>query len=324
MLHIAVAIIVIFLVIRLIFQCQRVRIVNSSIKEAFRDHKMEEEDVMLVPPAHYRVNRLRKRPRIGIVLVTKNPIDFDTWLGYHRKLGIERVYIRVEDTPALAEKLKQYGAFVHTIVANGERSYFTIMDRQAAHTNSTISLARSHGLSHLLHIDDDELLFLPSGRQVFEGELMRLKGSSVKLQNIEAVYDSSNCSNPFQTTTHFCIRPSKFTAYANGKSIGVLDDPTLRERGPHTFSGSESQMPSHAAVVVHYESSCLTRWAEKFSGYAKTSPHACMNGDIPFQYYCDSIDAFAKKETHVDSVWMRWKLKKNRSKDGIVRLKIVH
>ena len=42
-------------------------------------------------------------PRIAIVCMTKRPTALSTWLRYHRLVcGIERFYLRVEDTPELA------------------------------------------------------------------------------------------------------------------------------------------------------------------------------------------------------------------------------
>lgn len=46
-----------------------------------------------------------RRWRVGIVVLTRQPHCFDWWLRYHRTLGIERVYTRVEATPDLREKL---------------------------------------------------------------------------------------------------------------------------------------------------------------------------------------------------------------------------
>lgn len=272
-----------------------------------------------------------KGSRIGIVCLTNNPVDFRTWISHHKNTGIERMYVRVEDTPQLVDELRTMAdpsvrIFCDRNDGGNPLSYFTVMDRQAKHVDEVIQLARSEGLTHLLHIDDDELLYFPAGKRTFLVELLRAKGSSVRLENIEAIYDASNCSNPFHTTTHFCIRPSEFTAYANGKSIGLLSDTHLRSRGPHMYSGATTSIPPHAGVIVHYESACLTRWAQKFSTYAATSRDACTTGDIPFQYYCDSMKAFANEaptEHSLAVVWTRWKTRTNRAKDGIVKIKVL-
>ena len=43
---------------------------------------------------------------IGLVCMTKKPCCLETWLRYHRDVcGVLRFYLRVEDTPELAELL---------------------------------------------------------------------------------------------------------------------------------------------------------------------------------------------------------------------------
>jgi hypothetical protein len=43
---------------------------------------------------------------IGVVTMTKRPVDLLTWLRYHREhIGVCRYFIRVEDTPELSEVL---------------------------------------------------------------------------------------------------------------------------------------------------------------------------------------------------------------------------
>ena len=288
-------------------------------------------DIVLKSPPGYVPPQIRSRPRVGIVILTKNPIGFDRWLTHHRSIGIERIYVCVEDTPELVSKLRGMGDFVHVTVSTGTRSYFSLMERQERHVNVSIPRARDDGLTHLLHIDDDELLYMPSGKHAFDAELSRCDASTVHLDNIEAVYDQSSCNDPFVTTTHFCVRPSHFTSYANGKSLGALKDPTLRARGPHAFTGRETRMPSFAAIIIHYEGACTMQWAEKFTAYSKSTPEACKGGKgaksdvgahIPFKYYCDSIDAFTNRNNVSDpeSVWRRWKLRSHRVQSGVIRI----
>ena len=160
------------------------------------------------------------------------------------------------------------------------------------------------------------------GRKVFEAEISAITDSSIHLDNVEAIYDASNCSNPF-VTRYFCNDQSQFTAYANGKSIANLANTAVKSHGPHMFSGSEYRLPAYIGVILHYESACLTKWVEKFKGYAHDSPDACERGSIPFKYYCDSLHAFAhNRNASNHAIWERWKLKQNRSSDGIIIIDI--
>ena len=58
--------------------------------------------------AHTRRDELKRSlgVRIGIVCMTKHPVNIETWLAYHTEvLGAERIYLRIEDTPELADML---------------------------------------------------------------------------------------------------------------------------------------------------------------------------------------------------------------------------
>ena len=73
---------------------------------------------------------------------------------------------QVEDTPELATLFSTppWDRLVLATFDNGtKRDYFAQMDRQSAHIADTLPRARAIGLTHLLHIDDDELLYCSQG-----------------------------------------------------------------------------------------------------------------------------------------------------------------
>tara|TARA_B110000027_G_scaffold132987_1_gene160390 strand:+ start:4613 stop:5374 length:762 start_codon:yes stop_codon:yes gene_type:complete len=219
--------------------------------------------------------------------------------------------------------------------ARGQTSYFSLMQRQAAHVNESVHAAVGDGVTHLLHIDDDELLWCPNGTRALESHLQCVLSDEegegdvcFHLQNIEASYEASSCHNPFTTVTHFVLTPSDFTSYANGKSIGAVSG-SLRAHGPHFFSGRVVHVPAHVGVVVHYESACFEKWREKFAGYvasgeltacnapvgvggassssaADQPPSRSKGKTIPFRFYCDSMRSVARDATP-RATWEAWK-----------------
>lgn len=283
--------------------------------------------LQLARPEDYAAPKRTRPVRIGIVMLTKHPVDIRGWLEHHRRIGVQRVYVRVEESPDLVHMLQrpEYADLVHVESSVGDTDYFDLMARQCRWVDEAILRARADDVTHLLHIDDDELLYCPLGRATLDAELSQIEQSSIHMDNLEAVYDESNCSSPFATTRHFCVDQTQFTAYANGKSFGNLDDASLKSYGPHRFSGDEHRLPPHVAVVLHYEGACLARWAEKFAGYARSTPDACDGGEIPFPYYCESLRAFVRHDTDEQDrsrVWERWKLLRNRQQDGVIIIDI--
>lgn len=281
-------------------------------------------DIQLLPPQGYEAPPAAApgAVRLGVVCMTKDPLAFQTWLRHHQDVGVCHYFLCIEDTPSLFPLVQsaEWSSSVTTTYATGVQSYFSQMSRQERHVNRSIVAARQRGITHLAHIDDDELLYCPSGQSALHDYLATGSGACLHLRNIEAVYSHSDCVNPFRSTQWFCVRPTDFTAYTNGKSIGVLARASVRARGPHFFTGSVSEIPTHVAVVVHYESSCLHKWQRKFAAYAADSPTACSDGEIPFRFYCDSMDAVSRSDRA--ATWARWKTKPVLG-DGMVALQVL-
>ena len=207
---------------------------------------------------------------LGVVLMTKRPLELSTWLEYHHKgLGIRHFYIQVEDTPQLASLLcaPPWDSLVVPRFVNGtSRDYFGQMQRQAAHITAVLPRARADGVTHLLHIDDDELLYCPSGVAALLADLAAAPASrpDVHLCNLEALLPGDACASPFKEATVFSHYPTRYLSYTNGKSIGCLDEQSLRPQGPHHFRterdkggrGSPITYPlgPETACVLHYES----------------------------------------------------------------------
>lgn len=93
-------------------------------------------------------------------------------------------------------------------------------------------------------------------------------------------------------------------SYTNGKSIGRLDEPSLRAHGPHHFRNDKAAGGNASAVtfpisadiacVLHYESATYTRWLKKYLELAArhgTDPNVFAR--VPFAFYRSSISTGA-------------------------------
>ena len=223
---------------------------------------------------------------IGLVSMTKQPLELVTWLEYHRTVvGVSRFYLRVEDTPELATLFDSppWDTLVHaTYHAATQRDYFGQNDRQNMHVNATLTRARADGLTHLLHIDDDELLYCPGGTARLHEALAAAPADrpEVHLRNLEALFPSRSCASPFREASAFRHEPRTYHSYVSGKSIARLDDPAVVAHGPHHFriksgevggrgSPISHALPPDAAVVLHYESATFDKWLTKYVDLAR-------------------------------------------------------
>ena len=165
-------------------------------------------------------------------------------------------------------------------------------ERQCNHVRLAIAQARSMGFTHLLHIDDDELIYLPSGHSALQTSLLSLlrdrpsggKDDDVcefHLLTLEAIAPSLECDNAFAECCAFRHCASDFASYgsgnlSHGKSIGLLAVDSLAPSSPHHFKTTAAEytvagtvtLPPPVGVILHYESCTYTRWYDKFADMA--------------------------------------------------------
>lgn len=227
--------------------------------------------------------------RLGIVCMTKRPMCFETWLSYHVEIGVEVFYLRIEDTPGLLALIQQkrWKDVVRATFHTGNvRDWAGQSARQDQHVQDSIRLARQDGLTHLLHIDDDELLCCPHGIGALRAAIECIPGDvpCLHLRNMEALVPT-DCTNPFAEARCFRHDPNDYGAYGrapcSGKSIGALSVDGLHPNGPHFFrmeSGPCTHtmkdarhviLPPASAVIIHYESCIYDRWRDKFTEFAR-------------------------------------------------------
>ena len=238
--------------------------------------------------------------KIGIVsMVTKHP-DFDFWIDYHlNKLGVDHIFLRVEDAPHYKEIIDQYSTKITASYHSKEdidtkHNYLTIMDRQKENVNSACQKAREMGIDFLFHCDADELIHVISSRDSLKQNIRRYLNkvkeedenvSCIHFKNFEAVFPkmSDKC---FTTNKFIDCKKGRCLSYANGKSCGLVQR-GAKFRGPHYFSGKNYNMPDDKIVVLHYDSCTYKQWHTKFNLLKDTDEEKMKK--IPFPFYKNSI-----------------------------------
>lgn len=254
--------------------------------------------------------------RLGIACMSKGakPEDLEWWLNHHHLLiGVDHFFLRVEQPSIATRELlarPKWVNCVHTTFAND--SCATARDcgglqvaRQDDHVQRSITIARHSGCTHLLHIDDDELLYLPSGRAAFYQHLHTAPPSAAELhvRNLEALAPTPECVQPFAEVHAYRHRPREYAGYgwlrgSTGKSIGVLRHRGLVPIGPHHFGKCEpaglavgraglvmgrarrseatvggtlaqetALLPPSVGVVLHYHCASFATWTAKFTDH---------------------------------------------------------
>ncbi len=227
---------------------------------------------------------------IAICSMVRKPLNFETWLAYHFSIGVEYIFLRVEDTPELEEITSKYPdkvfAEFHDNIDKKD-NYQTIQDRQIEFIDKSIEESLKHTIRWIFHIDCDELIWT---KEPLISILTPISKSfdCVHFQNFEAVYPHDNLDNAFvHTDQFFRARDGKCLSYANGKSCGRITE-SLRSHGPHYFTGKVYEISDRLGAILHFDSPNFNEWYKKFSNLSDVTPDKFKK--IPFKFYRDSID----------------------------------
>lgn len=239
-------------------------------------------------------NPLSKRSNIAFVSLIRNPIDLPLWLKYHRKLGVQRFFIRLEDSPSWEEYLKNMPDVILEIGESDKagNNYSKLIERQIKFVNETLVRARKMSdIEWLVHIDADELL---------HGDISQFSGipdnvKTIKFENAEAIFDKTRQDTCFSATNFLrCGKNAPCKSYVNGKPAGRIHDPKVSLAGPHDFAydgkiegedGFQYKMPFDNLHILHFEGCTFGAWVEKFFHLSKND-----KADNPFAYYKSSIE----------------------------------
>jgi len=240
--------------------------------------------------------------KIAIVTLVKKPVQYDMWLQYHFNIvHIDYLFIQIEDTPELLSTLEKYTSKIeiHQINTNHiENQYVTLQKRQQTFINQCIQKCKQMNIHFLLHIDDDELLYVSEKYNhnilnlIKDKNFMNTQYTDFHFKNFEAIYDNTH-TKCFETIQFIDCYKNKCRSYANGKSMGKIHT-HLSSRGPHFFSGPTLKIDENDACILHFDSCNFEKWKQKFTNLSKITEKEFKK--IPFSYYKKSIEKIKECE----------------------------
>jgi hypothetical protein len=221
---------------------------------------------------------------IAICSMVRKPFNFETWIEYHLSLGVDYIFLLIEETPELKDILEKYSNVVsfYTNEVDKNENYWTKMKRQSNFIKSIKNSLINLNVDWLIHIDSDELICCNNLKEVLKNIPEEYKVAH--FQNYEAIYNSDNLENPFLQTNEFLYKD--LLAYCNGKSASRVDE-SLESFGPHYFVGEKIEIPHKKCVILHFESANFENWFDKFSTLSELEESKIEK--IPFKFYRESI-----------------------------------
>jgi len=257
---------------------------------------------------------------IAICSMVRKPLNFETWLKYHFSIGVEYIFLRIEETPELKEITDRYPnkIFAEYISETDTlNNYYTIQERQTIFIDQCIQSCLGYGIRWLFHIDSDELIWCKQSLISILTPISK-SFSCIHFQNYEAVYDRDDLPNPFLNTNQFIrCKDGKCLSYANGKSVGRVTQ-ELRSYGPHYFTGRVYELSDKIAAILHFDSPTFQEWYNKFSNLSNISVDNLNK--IPFKFYRESIDIIQKGNMQQAREYYNIHKTKLSKKDGLITI----
>lgn len=243
------------------------------------------------------------RPRVAIVSMMKNPKNIEKWLTYHKRKGVDRFYIRLEDTPELESYLSSLN-FVHLEIGSSEDfqndepliNYVAakLSHRQILWATKAIKLALKDNIDWIIHIDSDELIDCKGLIQENISKECSYHNTFV-IPNYEAKYKDIPLATDscFQYESLVKCNAGGCVSYGNGKGLGKVSNKLQRADAHRFYHEDEDANDEHVLKsirLLHFESCDFDQYVSKYLDLAKTT-----NGTFPFTFYNDSINVARSK-----------------------------
>jgi len=231
---------------------------------------------------------------LAAVSTVKAPSDqLLAFVNYHLNIGIDRLYLYFDDPedPAI-DLLQPYTDVTITVcdseywMHGGSPKDASIELRQIRNANHVLTLARTHGIDWITHIDSDELIYPASDIKEYLAELAQ-GVNLVRMRIGEAVGVSTSKHTIFDDIKYFknragkkkideasdrgCLRPffygEYFRAHVQSKCIVRTSSPvkSMKIHTPEATPNSQFEVLLAREIrLLHYDCTSFDSWKEKW------------------------------------------------------------
>jgi hypothetical protein len=253
-----------------------------------------------------------QEPKLAIVATVRNPgSSFRTWIAYHLH-QVDRVFIFLDKPGTGDEQLIPSNPRVTVLAGAQPSSSMTgqngVMQRQTANVGRAVDLCLKDGITWLLHIDADELIWSAQTRIKSYFASVEPDVSQVSFVNHEALNQFCAEEDYFREMRLFkrnghefppdlwihARRHGFFTLYGNGKSAARVDK-AIGVDGVHLFRVSAGRTRYESGTcILHYPCATYAEWLKKPSFLGDLLPYWWDNPQTPieFPFLLDSRDAY--------------------------------
>lgn len=228
----------------------------------------------------------------------------ESFVGYHRAIGFSHFFLFFDDPADAMLSWARTQPDITAIARDGDLEKIwrslsrwnevgehvdrEVMSRQILNTEHTMAMARAMGLDWLLHIDADELFYVPGGDAAAHFAALAVRPPDVATYlNFEAVPEAEETGDFFRSVSLFklpLLQPplpqaqalmaragqradAYFHFYGNGKSAVRLAAPGMLPGSVHGFSrpGGHAAAQFRGPFILHYACSGFAAFWRKYA-----------------------------------------------------------
>lgn len=208
------------------------------------------------------------------------PYFLETWLDYHFKIGIDKIYIFYDkknspDMDGYFNEIKNKYNNLY-IYLSEESEINLIKQKLNFYKLKKILQNQNENIDFVFHIDDDELIYRDNENSL-DMILNKYHENKMALHfnNYEALKTDKTMENYnyFKTEKYFKQRGSQlFNSYYNGKAGGFLSN--IIWGGPHfLYTNDNKKLNIDEIKILHFSLMTYEQWRTKFCSISTVSPH---------------------------------------------------
>jgi hypothetical protein len=211
-----------------------------------------------------------------VVSTIKDPHQFNTWIDFHLKSGVSKIYVYWdgENPPSVSDKRVSIQVMNDEFLKSKDWKENPDWDNPSR-INAKQDLAVNDALSknevdYMFHFDADELLYTPDHN--IPGVITDYASEDCdtwSIENIELAPETGNYENCFTEGIKFRRNGTNFVAYGNGKGCGRVGHSV--SFGPHRLRSTrdkpEGSLPFERIRILHFVSCNIKEYIKKYQQY---------------------------------------------------------
>jgi prolyl 4-hydroxylase len=209
-----------------------------------------------------------KKITTAIFSTMGKPNFLETWLNYHFKLKIDKIYILYDKTnfPESNDFFKEIESKYENLFVYLSEDSEKLINKQKLNFKKVKKILQKDNIDFVFHIDDDELIYLEDNLNNilnhYENEKMALHFNNYEVLKTNKTTEKYNF---FENEKYFKKRScGLYNSYFNGKGGGFVKN--MKWNGPHYILTNNKKCKNIDKIkILHFPFMIYEQWKNKYN-----------------------------------------------------------